>query len=215
MKKKESRWKVLIFSGSGDKSFIAGADIKEMAEMNSEQMEGFISLGQKVSLAFEALPCAVIAAVNGFAFGGGLEMALAADFMYASSTACFALPEVSLGMIPGFGGTQRLSKAIGVRRAKELMMSGRRCSAEEALRWGIVNKICHSQTLIADCLAVAKEINAHSAVAVQQIKKSVALGLELHLSNALEIEKECCSIAFATEERKRGMAMFLKRRSPR
>ncbi len=150
--------KALILTGEGEKAFIAGADIKEMQGMDFLQMKQFCELGQKVTLALENAPFLTVAAVNGYALGGGLEMALACDFIYASKTAKVGLPEVSLGIIPGFGGTQRLARAIGTRLAKEMIMSGKVISAEEAQKLGIINHLSEPQDLLKDCFQIIESI---------------------------------------------------------
>ena len=154
----EENCKAVILTGAGEKSFIAGADIKEMNGFSSLQMLRFCELGQEVTFALETAPFLTIAAINGYALGGGLEMALACDFIYASNNAKMGSPEVKLGIIPGFGGTQRLSRAIGSRKAKELIMSGRTILPEEALEMAIVNKICPEETLLRECTNTAYEI---------------------------------------------------------
>jgi len=210
---KNTACRTLIVTGAGDKSFIAGADIKEMQEMNPIEMMTFSALGQQVTLAFAASPFVIIAAVNGYALGGGLEMALAADFIYAAGTAKFGLPEVSLGIIPAFGGTQRLSRAIGIRRAKELTVTGRMFGAEEAKEWGIVNKICPLEELLPASVTCAQEILQHSRWAVAQAKRAIDVGCPLGLTEALELEKNMCATLFSTEERAAKMTAFLHQRS--
>lgn len=201
----------LILTGSGEKSFIAGADIKEMQEMSHTEMLQFCELGQKVTLALEKAPYLTIAAVNGYALGGGFEMALACDFIYASKNAKFGLPEVSLGIIPGFGGTQRLSRAVGTRLAKELTMSGRIFTAEEAKSWGIVNHLSESDHLMKDCCVVASEILKHSFLATLQAKNAINAGYHMSMNEALELERNMCAVCFASEGRHHGMAAFLKK----
>lgn len=201
----------LILTGSGEKSFIAGADIKEMQEMSHIEMLQFCELGQEVTLALEKAPYLTLAAVNGYALGGGFEMALACDFIYAAKNAKFGLPEVSLGIIPGFGGTQRLSRAVGTRLAKELVMSGRIFTAEEAKSWGIVNHLSESDHLMKDCFVVASEILKHSPIATLQAKNAINSGSHLSMVEALELERNMCAVCFATEGRRNGMTAFLKK----
>ena len=150
--------KALILTGEGEKAFIAGADIKEMQGMGSVEMRQFSELGQRLTNKLENASFLTIAAVNGYALGGGLEVALACDFIYASQTAKLGLPEVTLGIIPGFGGTQRLSRTIGTRLAKELIMSGTTITAEQALQYGIVNHISAPGSLLDDCTKAAQNI---------------------------------------------------------
>jgi enoyl-CoA hydratase len=210
-KSKQEDCRALIITGAGEKSFIAGADIKEMREMSNTEMLQFTELGQEVTQAISRVPLLTIAAVNGYALGGGFEMALACDFIYASKNAKFGLPEVSLGIIPGFGGTQRLSRAIGTRQAKELIMSGRTFTAEEAYARGIVNQICETETLIKDCSVVASEIIRHSHFAIVQAKHAIDAGYHLSMAEALELERNMCAVCFATEECSEGMTAFLER----
>lgn len=203
--------RALIITGEGDKSFIAGADIKEMTTMTHTEMLEFCALGQEVSLAIGKAPFLSIAAVNGYALGGGMEMALACDFIYASKNAKFGLPEVSLGIIPGFGGTQRLARAVGTRLAKELIMSGRVFSADEAKAYGVVNHVSDGDNLLKECGVIAAEIIRHSHFAILQAKRAIDVGYQLPLQEALELERNMCATCFATEERIAGMAGFLER----
>jgi enoyl-CoA hydratase len=205
--------KALIVSGSGDKAFIAGADIKEMQEFNPQEMLAFCALGQQVTLALENAPLLTLAAVNGYALGGGLELALACDFIYASKYAKMGLPEVSLGIIPGFGGNQRLSQAVGTRVAKELIMSGRTLSAEEAKVVGIVNKVCEGEVLLQECQLTAREVARHSLQAIVQAKRAINCGYSMNIYQALELERNMCAVCFGTEDRVQGMANFLEKRN--
>jgi enoyl-CoA hydratase len=204
-----STYRALILTGAGDKAFIAGADIEEMERMTSVEMQAFLQLGSEVATLLETLPLVTLAAVNGYALGGGLEMALACDFIYASPQAILGLPEVKLGLIPGFGGTQRLMRAVGVARAKELIMSGRMISAEAAHAIGLVNKVCEGNTLLEECLKVAAEIADHGTTAVNSAKRAICEGSDLPLQQGLALEQACFLTCFATEERKRAMKAFL------
>lgn len=203
--------RALVLSGEGEKAFIAGADIKEMQTMNHLQMLEFCTLGQKVANALESAPFLTIAAVNGYALGGGLEMALACDFIYASDKAKLGLPEVSLGIIPGFGGTQRLPRAIGTRLAKEMIMSGMILPAERARDIGIVNHVCKAETLLEDSLVTAGKITKNSYTAIIQAKSAINAGYHLGITEALELEKNMCAVCFATEERANKMLEFTER----
>lgn len=207
----QEQCKALILTGAGEKSFIAGADIKEMMEMSHTEMLQFCELGQEVTLALEKAPFLTLAAVNGYALGGGLEMALACDFIYAAKNAKLGLPEVALGIIPGFGGTQRLARAVGTRLAKELIMSGRTFSAEEAKVWGIVNHLSEGAHLIQDCCVAASDILRSSFWATSQAKKAINAGYQLSMVEALELERNMCAVCFATEECRSGMNAFLKK----
>jgi enoyl-CoA hydratase len=206
---KEQQLRALILTGEGDKAFIAGADIKEMAGMDPLQMKQFCELGQQVAFALENASFLTIAAVNGYALGGGLEMALACDFIYASKAAKLGLPEVSLGIIPGFGGTQRLSRAVGTRLAKEMIMSAKSITAEEAQKIGLVNHVSEPQDLIKDCIEVAKSVIRHPFVATSQAKQAINWGYALSLPEALELEKNMCAVSFGTSERAQRMQAFV------
>lgn len=204
--------KVLIVTGAGEKAFVAGADIEEMAAMDHIDMLHLTDLGHQVMRKLETMPAVTIAAVNGFALGGGLELALACDFIYASEKAKLGLPEVSLGLIPGFGGTQRLARAIGTRRAKEMVFSAKIIKVDEALRMGIVNKICSPETLLDTCKELAQTIAKNSFFAVTQAKRAINFGSEAALDEGLELEKHACATSFATEDRSEGMRAFLDKR---
>lgn len=208
----EKQIKVLILTGAGDKAFIAGADIKEMSSMTQEQMESFSELGQNVANILETAPFITIAAVNGYALGGGLEMALACDFIYASKAAVLGLPEVTLGIIPGFGGTQRLRDAVGNRLAKEMIMTGKKISAEEAKEVGIVNKVCDPVTLIEECKKCAETILKNSFAAVIGVKNAINGGQQLGYVAAFELEKNICVGCFNTVERRKAMKTFLEKK---
>jgi enoyl-CoA hydratase len=211
----EDGCKALILTGAGEKSFIAGADIKEMQEMTAIEMLKFCQLGQQVTLALEQAPFLTIAAVNGYALGGGLEMALACDFIYASKNVKMGAPEVSLGIIPGFGGTQRLTRVVGSRLAKELIMTGQTFLSDEAHAMGIVNKLFSSDALLPACLETANAIIKHSFTAIMQAKRAIAAASEMPLPEALELERNMCALCFTTEEHAQEMASFLEKRGRR
>ncbi|ADI38822.1 enoyl-CoA hydratase/isomerase family protein [Waddlia chondrophila] len=201
----------MIVTGAGEKAFIAGADIKEMQGFDKQQILSFISLGQRVSLLLEKAPFITIAAINGFALGGGLEMALACDFIYAADSAKLGLPEVMLGIIPGFGGTQRLVRAVGVRQAKEMIATGKAISADEAHRIGLVNCVCSKESLISECLAVAGSIAGHSQTAIYQAKDAINREDGLSIHEGLDLEKSNFAICFETPEREKAMQAFLEK----
>lgn len=203
--------KTLILTGEGDKAFIAGADIKEMQHLTQKEVLEFCSLGQTVSHLLENAPFATIAAVNGYALGGGLEMALACDFIYASRNAKLGLPEVTLGIIPGFGGTQRLSRAVGTRIAKEMILTGKHISAEEALQIRLINRLCEPDQLMETCIETATRIAKHSRIAVQQGKNAVNYGYPMGMREALEIERNMFAVCFMTKEREQAMQAFLEK----
>ncbi len=205
--------KGLVFTGEGEKAFIAGADIAEMKPMGSGDAQAFSELGQQVSVLLETLPYPSIAAVNGFALGGGFEMAMACDFIFATKSAVFGLPEVKLGLIPGFGGTQRLTRIVGQRRAKELMFSGRNVSAEEALRLGIALELFESKAeLLEACRKWMGETQKNSSYAIAQAKRTLQEGLETTLTDGLRLESREFGRIFGTEDMREGTSAFLEKR---
>ena len=197
--------KGLILTGEGEKAFIAGADIAEMKPMESGEAMAFSELGQLVTLAFEALPYPTIACVNGFALGGGFEMAMSCDFIFAAKNAVFGLPEVKLGLIPGFGGTQRLAKIVGNRRAKEIMFSGRNVSSDEAKSLGIALEVYADKTeLLAAANNWFKTTLKNSSVAIYRAKTVLGQGL-------LE-ERKAFGNIFQTEDMMEGTTAFIEKR---
>jgi enoyl-CoA hydratase len=205
----------LILTGAGTKSFIAGADISEMAKMNSADALFFARLGQRVTKEIEKFPLPVISAVNGFALGGGCEIAISADFIFCSENAVFAQPEVSLGLITGFGGAVRLSKFVGLPVAKELLYSGRRVSSQEAKEIGLVNKVFPSEKLMEEVLKISDLISKNSSSAVKNIKETIHnVNEELKAESRLEVEAKAFSKAFETFDQKEGTAAFLEKRKP-
>ncbi|MCB0369935.1 MAG: enoyl-CoA hydratase/isomerase family protein [Bdellovibrionales bacterium] len=205
----------LIITGEGEKAFVAGADIKELAELNEEQANLFAVKGQSVFHELNLLKIPVVAAVNGFALGGGCELALACDFIVASKNAKFGLPEVTLGLIPGFGGTVRLSRAVGLRKARELIFTGDMIDADEAYRIGLVNEVVPS---VADLLPVVNKkfqtVFKRAPVAVAHSKLSVNRSWDLEVEEALKYEAEMFSQLFSTEDAKEGTNAFLNKRKP-
>jgi len=206
--------KVIIVTGSGEKAFVAGADIAAMKEMSEDNAEEFAEQGHHCMQIIEECSKPVIAAVNGYALGGGTELALACDFIYAAQNARFGLPEVKLGIFPGFGGTQRLPRAVGMPRARELIFSGKMITAQEAFEWGMVNKVVPSDQLMNEATAVAKEIAANGIVAVGLAKRSVNIALRKYFVEGLEFERRTFVEAFKTDDRLEGMSAFLEKRKP-
>ncbi|KAF5059246.1 Crotonyl-CoA hydratase [anaerobic digester metagenome] len=204
---------VLIITGVG-KSFVAGANIKEMEALNPGEAKEFSRRGHEVFTAIENLPCPVIAMVNGFALGGGCELMLACDLRVASSRAKFGQPEVGLGIIPGFGGTQRLTLAVGPAKAKELIYTGRIIKAEEALTLGLISQIAEPEELEAAALTLAQEIQKNSAAAVGQAKRAMAQGLAEGFEAGLAAEVERFAECFEHGDQKEGMTAFLEKRKP-
>jgi len=204
--------KVVIITGAGEKAFVAGADIKEMTEMSAFEGHAFGRTGQRVMLFIEKMKKPVIAAVNGFALGGGLELALACDFIYASEKAKVGFPEVGLGIIPGFGGTQNLARLIGSNRAKELIFSGRIITAQKAHSWGIVNEVFAPEELMAKVLETAREIAGKGTLGVSYSKDAIVNGLNMTKEDGFRYEASLFGVLFSTEDQREGMGAFLEKR---
>jgi enoyl-CoA hydratase len=211
----ETPWaqvKAVVITGSGEKAFVAGADIKEMSGLSESAARNFSERGQKILCQIEALRIPVIAAVNGFALGGGLELALACDFIYASQNAKLGLPEVSLGLIPGFGGTVRLTRVVGLNRAREMVMSGDLISAEEALQVGLVNKICAANELLTMVLKTAETIIQRGPIAVGKVKFMTLESVEMNIDAGLALEALNFGQLFAKKDTLEGMQAFVEKR---
>jgi enoyl-CoA hydratase len=206
--------RVLIITGGGDKAFVAGADISFMQSLSVAEARAFGQLGHRVMRALEELPQPVICAVNGFALGGGCEMALACDMRFASSNAKFGQPEVNLGVIPGFGGTQRLPRLVGKGLANELIFSGKMIDAREACRIGLVNQVFGPEELMGECRKLAVMIASRGPSAVRLCKDAVKNGYEMDQARACSYEADLFALCFAADEQSEGMAAFLEKRSP-
>ncbi len=208
--------RVVVLTGAGDKAFVAGADIAEMAEMSAINAAAFAEMGGAVGEAIETSSKPWIAMVGGFALGGGCELAMACDFIYASERAKFGQPEVSLGVIPGFGGTQRLARRVGVAKAKELCMTGDIIDAAEALRIGLADAVIPHEQLRERAFAVATKISKNAPLAVAEVKRLVHRGQSTSLEHALALEQATFGLLFATADQREGMAAFLAkpRREP-
>ena len=202
----------VVLTGAGDKSFVAGADIGSMSTMTKAEGEAFGKLGNDVFLEIESFPLPVIAAVNGFALGGGCELALACDIRIASEKARFGQPEVGLGITAGFGGTQRLPRLVGRGAASLLLFSGNMIDAAEALRIGLVDKIVPHDALAAEVSALAEGIARQARCAVQQTKRCIRHGLESGLESGLSYEAQAFGLCFSTKEQKDRMRAFVNRR---
>lgn len=209
----DSAVRAVVLTGAGEKAFVAGADIKEMAAMNPHEAHRFAAAGQRLMLFIEQMAKPVIAAVNGYALGGGLELALACDFIYAADNAKLGFPEVTLGIIPGFGGTQNLSRLVGANRARELVLSGRMITAQRALEWGIVNEVCPQAELKERAVATAREIAKNGALAVGYAKDAIANGLDMAREDGFRYESSLFGVLFGTEDQKEGMAAFVEKRA--
>jgi enoyl-CoA hydratase len=204
--------KALIVTGAGEKAFVAGADIKEMSAMTAYEGHQFALKGQRVMLAIEKMRKPVIAAVNGFALGGGLELALACDFIYASEKAKVGFPEVTLGIMPGFGGTQNLARLIGPNRANELIFSGRMIDARKACEWGIVNEVFAPEELLQKAKETAVAIAKVGTMGVAYAKDAIANGLNMVKEDGFRYEAALFGVLFATEDQREGMGAFVEKR---
>lgn len=204
--------KVVILTGAGEKAFVAGADIKEMSEMNSLEGHQFGLKGQRVMMLIEKMTKPVIAAVNGYALGGGLELALACDFIYASEKARFGFPEVTLGIMPGFGGTQNLARLIGPNKANEMIFTGRLLTAEKAQTWGIVNETFSPEELLPKVMETAKTIAQAGTLGVAYAKDAIANGLNMGKEDGFRYEASLFGVLFATKDQKEGMGAFVEKR---
>ena len=205
--------RALIVTGAG-KAFVAGADISVMVEFNGLEAKSFSLFGQSVLNRLGALAQPVIAAVNGFALGGGCELALACDFIYASDKAKFGQPEINLGIIPGFGGTQRLARRVGIAMAKELCLTGEMLDAEEAPRIGLVNKVFPADELMDAAKKTALGMAQKGRVALREIKTVIEQGIGLDLIKACAWESDRFGVCFASPDQKEGMTAFLEKRKP-
>jgi enoyl-CoA hydratase len=207
-----------ILTGAGDRAFVAGADIKAMAGLDKVGARVFAERGHRMADLMEELRVPIIAAVNGWALGAGLELALACDFIYAARTAKMGMPEVGLGVIPGFGGTQRLTLRVGVARARELIYAGTIIDADEALRIGLCNAVTEPDALMPRVREVAARIAGHAPLAVQSAKQTVTPGTlrgpDEPLAAALAVERDQFAGLFATEDQKEGMRAFVEKRAP-
>lgn len=207
----DANLRVLVVTGSG-KAFVAGADIEEMSTMSPIEGEHFAHLGVSVFRRLEQLPVPVIAAVNGYALGGGCELALSCDIRIASEKAVFGQPEVGLGITPGFGGTQRLPRVVGYGIAMELLLSARNVRSDEALRIGLVNSVVPSEELESTCITLATKIVDRGPLAVRLAKQAVQRGMQVDVDTALSIENSLFGLCFSSADQKEGMAAFLEKR---
>lgn len=205
--------KVVILTGAG-KAFVAGADIVEMQDKEPVDALKVMEKGHDTCRAIEILPKPVIAAVNGFALGGGTEITLACDIRFASDKALFGTPEIGLGIIPGWGGTQRLTRIVGMGRAKEFVLSGETIAPQRAYEIGLVNRVFPADTLMEETQKFAKKLSRMPAFAVKMAKHAINFGAELALDHANRLEMECCAQCFSTKDQKEGMKAFTENRKP-
>jgi enoyl-CoA hydratase len=203
--------RALVLTGAGDRAFVAGADIKAMSAMDSDQARAWGDLGHETALLLETMPKPTIAAVNGFALGGGCELALACDVRYASTVAKLGQPEVSIGIIPGWGGTQRLPRVVGIGVARELIFTGRMVDADEALRIGLVNAVFSPEELMSKALELARSLAAKSPLVLAAIKETTSRTFH----GDLGAEAEAFADLFGSEDQREGMAAFIEKREPR
>jgi len=210
----QERLRCVIVTGAGDKAFSAGGDLKERHGMSDEQWHRQHHIFEHAILSMTDCPVPVIAAVNGAAYGGGCEFAMAADFIYAARRARFALTEVTLGIMPGAMGTQHLPRAVGVRRAKEIILTGRPFTAEEAAAWGLVNKVCENERLLDEAIETAERIAGNAPISTRQAKKSISIAMEVDLKNGYAFEIEAYNRMVGTEDRLEGIRAFNEKRRP-
>lgn len=205
----------IILTGEGEKSFVAGADIGSMSTMTKAEGEAFGKLGNDIFLFIESFPIPVIAAVNGFALGGGNELAMSCDIRLCSENAVFGQPEVGLGITPGFGGTQRLARLVGMGMAKQLVYSALNIDAQEALRIGLVNAVYPQAELMENALKLANRIARNAPIAVRNCKKAINEGMQVSISEGVAIEEKLFGDCFETHDQVEGMACFLSREKPK
>ena len=203
--------RAVVLTGAGEKSFVAGADIGEMSSLTKAEGEAFGKKGNDIFRFIETFPIPVIAAVNGFALGGGCEISMSCDIRICSDNAIFGQPEVGLGITPGFGGTQRLARIIGVGMAKQLIYTARNIKAEEALRLGLVNAVYPQEELLDQAKKLASIIAANAPIAVRNCKKAINEGLDVDMDQAIVIEEKLFGDCFETEDQKAAMANFLEK----
>jgi enoyl-CoA hydratase len=206
--------RAVVLTGSGDKSFVAGADINELLKADRDRGLGISEEGHAAFNAVESLPKPVIAAVNGYALGGGCELAMACDFRIASEKAKFGQPEVTLGLIPGYGGTQRLSRLVGKGMAKRLVLTGEIIDAAEALRIGLVEKVVSDEELLKEAEGLAMKLAGLAPVAMKLAKHAIDSGFDMRLEDGLALEKQLFGDACATEDKNEGTGAFLEKKKP-
>jgi enoyl-CoA hydratase len=204
----------IVLTGAGPRAFCAGGDLKERNGMTDQQWQDQHLIFERAIRAIINCPMPIIAAVNGAAYAGGMEISLCADFIYAAEHARFALTEVTLGIMPGAGGTQTLPRAVGARRAKEILLTGRPFTAEQAFEWGMVNRICKPEALLAEALETAATIANNAPISTRQIKQSVNHGLNMDLASGMMFEIEAYNRMVPTEDRREGIRAFNEKRRP-
>jgi len=206
--------RAVILTGGGDRAFVAGADIKEMEALRPREILEFLELGHETLRMIEVMPKPSIAAVNGFALGGGTEIALACDVRFAAEHARFGQPEIMIGLIPGWGGTQRLPRIVGMGRAKELILGGGQVDARRACEMGLVNRVVPAESLMPEARAFAMKLAAMPPFGLKMAKQAMNYGVDMSVDSAVRLEMECCAQCFSTEDQKEGMRAFLEKRKP-
>lgn len=209
-----NKQRCIVITGAGTKAFCGGGDLKQRNGMTDEQWQDQHLIFERMIRAMIGCPVPVIAAVNGAAYAGGMEISLCADFIYAAETARFALTEVTLGIMPGAGGTQNLPRAVGARRAKEILLTGRPFSVQQGYEWGMVNRICKPDTLLAEALETAAIIAGNAPISTRQVKQSVNMGQNTDLQTGMMFEIEAYNRMVPTEDRREGIAAFNEKRKP-
>jgi enoyl-CoA hydratase/carnithine racemase len=209
-----NRQRCIVLTGAGARAFCAGGDLKQRLGMTDEQWQDQHLIFERAIRAIIQCPVPTIAAVNGAAYAGGMEIALCADFIYAADHARFALTEVTLGIMPGAGGTQNLPRAVGARRAKEILLTGKPFTAQQAFEWGMVNRLCKADTLMAEALETAATIAGNAPISTRQIKQSVNYGLNMDLASGMMFEIEAYNRMVPTEDRREGIRAFNEKRKP-
>jgi enoyl-CoA hydratase len=209
-----NKQRCIVITGVGPKAFCAGGDLKQRNGMTDEQWQDQHLIFERAIRAMIDCPVPIIAAVNGAAYAGGLEISLCADFIYAVEHARFALTEVTLGIMPGAGGTQNLPRAVGARRAKEIMLTGLPFTAREALEWGMVNRLCSAETLLPEALDTAGVIAGNAPISTRQLKQSVNMGQNMDLRSGMMFEIEAYNRMVPTEDRREGIRAFNEKRKP-
>jgi enoyl-CoA hydratase len=210
--RQEETIRVLVLTGAGDRAFVAGADITTFPTLNPLQARHFAEVGQNVFFMLEQLPKPVVACVNGFALGGGCELAMSCDFIYASDKAKFGQPEINLGLIPGYGGTQRLARLIGRAKAKELCMTGEMIDAQQAKELGLVAKVFPAEQLMDETMKAAKLMATRAPGVLRSLKHLINRGLDVDLKSGCALEAEAFGICFASQDAREGVSAFLEKR---
>lgn len=209
-----NRYRCIVLTGAGDKAFSAGGDLKERKGMTNEQWQEQHLLFERMVRAFIGCPVPVIGAINGVAYGGGCEMTLCCDFAYGSETARFALTEVTLGIMPGAAGTQNLPRAVGERRAKEIILTGKPITAREAYEWGMLNRVCAPSAVVEEAVETSRRIADNAPIAVRQAKHSIHFGMQMDLHSGMMFEIEAYNRMVPTEDRREGVLAFNEKRKP-